>query len=207
MAKKVEIGTEISRGWELFKGNMGLLILATLLMGVCAVFTCLILLAPLMAGNFLIIQRLLKKDPAVPQVGDLFKGFDYFLNAFLFALVTGIIMVIPGVNILGILSVPLAGIGIMFIVFGKMGFAEAMKKIFNEISSGPFWLLILTTLIACIIGNLGLGVCGIGALFTWPLASCIIVCAYHTAYEGADAEQPPPVEQTPEAPPPPMPEA
>ena len=208
MAKQIEIGTVIGRGWELYKGNMGLLILANLLLLVVSAFTCGVLAAPMIAGNYLIIQRLLKKDPVRPQVGDLFKGFEYFLNALLIMLVGIVASAIPVVNF--VVS-PIMAIGIMFVVFGKMGFSDALNKIFSEIKTGPFWMLVLAVFLGHLIGGLGIFLYYVGALFTLPLGVCIVVCAYHAAYEGVDAGQPPPVippevpplvDQTPPPPPP-----
>jgi hypothetical protein len=200
MTDKVDIGTEIGRGWELFKANMGLLILVNLIAGILGVFTCGILLGPMMAGNFLIIQRLLKKDPAVPLVGDVFKGLSYFLNTFLcilaFGIIAGIISFIPLANLILIAFGAILSVSIMFVVFGKLGFADALKKVFQEIGTGPFWMLVLTIVIAHLIAGVGGLLCGIGALFTAPLGACICVCAYHSAYEGTatTSEPPPPLE-------------
>lgn len=198
MANKVEIGTEIKCGWEIFKANMGLLILVNLLAGLLILLTCGVLAGPMMAGVYLIIQRLLKKDATVPVVGDIFKGFEYFLHTFLLVIVVGVISVvcnfIPVVNfVAGFILGAVASIGIMFVVFGKLSFSDALKKIASEISTGPFWMLILTLIVAGLIGSVGGLLCGIGVLFTAPIAMCIYVCAYHSAYEGEStaSDQPP----------------
>ena len=192
MAVSVDVGVEIKRGWELYKANMALLILVGLLAGLLSAFTCFVLAGPMLAGELLIIQRLLKKDAAVPAVPDLFKGFDYFLNTFLFFLVMAIILGVcrrlPGANLaVGVVGA-LGSLGIMFVVFGKLSFSDALKKISQEISTGPFWMLVLTLFIAGLIGGLGILLLGIGLLFTMPIAACISVCAYHSAYEGATPE-------------------
>ena len=204
MTTKVEIGKEVGRGWELFKANMGLLIITNILMGLLCFCTCYILAGPMLAGQILIIQRLLKKDPTVPVVGDVFKGFDYFLNAFLCVLVMAVILalfvVVPVVNaVASMVLSSLSLIAIMFVAFGKLSFSDAMKKVMSEIKTGPFWMLILTFVVALLIGSLGIFVFGIGALFTMPLFTCICVCAYHTAYEGATDEPPPLIDPLPPA--------
>ena len=199
MTDKVDLGKEIGRGWELFKANMGLFILVNLLAGVLGACTCGILAGPMMAGAFLIIQRLLKKDPTVPVVGDVFKGFSYFLNTFLcvlaFGIVGSIVSFIPLANfVIGFILGPIMTVSVMFVVFGKLGFADAMKKVFQEIGTGPFWMLVLAIFVANLIGGVGVLLCGIGALFTAPIGACICVCAYHSAYEGT-APQPPPLDE------------
>ena len=207
MVTKVDIGTEIKNGWELFKANMVLLILANLVAGLLTVFTCGILLGPMMAGLYLIIQRLLKKDPVTPQIGDLFKGFSYFLNTFLYMLILVVIMGVLGVipvigQLVSIVLSPLLLIGIMFIVFGQLSFSDALKKVIAELKAGgPFWMFVLVILIANFISGAGMIAFGIGTLFTAPLAACIIVGAYHTAYgDAAVAPEQAPQETPPAAP-------
>ena len=92
MMTKVDIGCEIGRGWAVFKENMVLLILASLVAMLVGVLSCFILMGPMLAGMFLIVQRLLKNDPEKPKVGDTFKGFEYFVDTFLCILAIGIIV-------------------------------------------------------------------------------------------------------------------
>lgn len=204
MTGNVDIGTEIGRGWELFKANMGLLILVSLLTAIIGVCTCGILAGPMMAGEFLIIQRLLKKDPVVPVVGDVFKGFSYFLNTFLcvlaFWIISGICYIIPVVNVVaGMVLGAILAVSVMFVAFGKLSFTDALKKVFQEIGTGPFWMFLLTLIVANLIGGVGILLCGVGALFTVPLSVCIGVCAYHAAFEGTEtaAPEPSPIEPPP----------
>jgi len=192
MMTKIDIGTEIGRGWAVFKENMGLLILATLVAMLIGGVTCGILTGPMMAGVFLIVYRLLKNDPEKPKVGDVFKGFDYFLDTFLCFLVIMIATSIISAILSGIIApigwvVSVVGgvfvdIAVLFVVFGKLKFVDALKKIVEDISTGPFWMLVLTIAIANLIGVLGVIACGIGVFFTLPIWICITVCAYLTAY-------------------------
>jgi uncharacterized membrane protein len=80
---KMEIGTEFGKGWRLFQANMGVLIVGGILMSVVSAVTCGLLSGPLMVGLLLMAQRLLKNDPVKPQAGDVFKGFDSFVQALL----------------------------------------------------------------------------------------------------------------------------
>ena len=192
MAIQVDIGAEVKRGWELYKENMVLLILTGVLMIILGAFSFGILAGPMLAGQFLIIQRLLKKDATVPAIPDVFKGFEHFLNTFLFilviAIISGVCSRILGVNAGGAVLGPIVSLGIMFVVFGKLSFSDALKKIGQEISTGPFWMLVLTLVIAGFIGGAGILLVGIGIFFTAPLAMCISVCAYHSAYESVASE-------------------
>ena len=81
---KMEIGAEIGKGWRLFQADMGVLIVGGILATVVSAVTCGLLAGPLMVGMLLIAQRLLKNDPVKPQAGDVFKGFDSFVQALCF---------------------------------------------------------------------------------------------------------------------------
>jgi len=207
MAAKIDLGKEISRGWELFKepGNIPLLVIVNLLAGIISLVTCGILAGPMMAGVLRIIQRLVDKDPVKPQIGDLFKGFDKFVDTLLFIVailvVGGILSFIPVIGqiatgVLGLFVV----VGLMFVVIGKMSFADALKKIAAEAQTGPFWTLILTVFVANMISSAGIIACIIGVFFTAPLALCINVCAFNSAYSPAIPLEIPPPADTPPAP-------
>lgn len=188
MATKVDIGNEVKRGWELFKDNKQLLILTTLVAFLLTIVTCGILGGPMLAGAIRIVHRLLKNDPNKPQVGDLFKGFEHFVDSFLCVLAIGVAMsIVMGITRVVGSAVSLVGgalmsICLMYIVFGKLKFVDAMKKLFEEISTGPFWTLVLAMVVANLIGGVGVLACGVGVFFTMPIGLCIVVCAYLTVY-------------------------
>jgi len=88
----VKFGEWIQQGWELYKANIGIWIVASLLVIVISVATLGILSGPMMAGLAWMALVLVDRKEPKPQMGDVFKGFDYFLQSFLFYLVWGIIM-------------------------------------------------------------------------------------------------------------------
>ena len=53
----------------------------------------------------------------------------------------------------------------------------------------PFWMFILISFVAAVVGGIGAVACGIGAFFTMPLAYCIIVAAYNDMAGGEAAAQ------------------
>ena len=191
MATEIQIGDEISRGWALFKDNMGLLIVVNLLGLVLASCTCGVLAGPMMVGDVLIIRRLLKKDPVTPQVGDVFKGFERFLDAFLWGLVLSIVTSVVTFTVVGLaVMAGIIQIGLMHIAIGGLSFSDTLNRVFNEIATKPFWMLVLVCFIASLLSCLGVFLCGIGIVLTMPIMTCIAVCAYDTAYGGEGARQP-----------------
>jgi len=187
MAAKFDFGTEMSNGFNLFKENMGLLILASFLASLLGILTCTVLMGPLYIGVLLIIARLMKKDGSTPQVGDIFKGFDFFLNSFLFWIIfmvcNTVLAFIPFIGTL--LSMALGTLlwwGFMFIAYENLTAIDAIKKVINETTSGNFFNQLLFALVANLIAGAGVLLCGVGALFTAPISYCMMACCYQACY-------------------------
>lgn len=203
---KVDIGSEFSRGWKLFKENMGLLVVAGLLAGLLTIVTCGLLSGPMTVGFFLVIQRLIKNDPVKPQAGDIFKGFDFFVQSlllFIILLALGFLLgIIPVVGqIVGFLLGSLMMWGMMFVAYQKLSAMDALKKIYELAKTGDFTMPLVLGVIANLVAGLGVFACGVGALFTAPLAYCVMACCHQTLF--ADAAAPAPFQNSETPPPPP----
>ncbi|MDA3925316.1 MAG: hypothetical protein PF904_11530 [Kiritimatiellae bacterium] len=191
MSKELDIGKCFNDGWAIYKSNMGLLILANLVVGLVSIFTIGILAGPLTVGMFLIISRLLKSDPDKPSVGDVFKGMDKFGAALvcmlIFIVVAMIASVVPIIGQLATLVIsPLLMFSLMYVAYEDLNAVDAFKKIIQGVMSGKMLMPILLGIIAGLIGGLGSLACGIGALFTAPFAAVLYVCAYQQMKEGDD---------------------
>lgn len=202
---KMEIGAEIGKGWRLFQADMGVLIVGGILATVVSAVTCGLLAGPLMVGMLLIAQRLLKNDPVKPQAGDVFKGFDSFVQALLLSVIATVaIMVLSILPIIG----QLAGLivcavmmwALVFIAYEKATAIDAIKKVFELAKSGSFTVPLVFAMIASLIGSLGAIVCVVGIFFTLPLTYCLMACCYATLFSG-DPEVIEPIKE--QAPPPP----
>jgi len=199
--RQLDIGYEFGRGWNLFKQNMSVLIIASLIGILLTLVTCTVLAGPLTAGMLLIVRRLILNDPVKPEAGDVLKGFDYFLQAFVYCLlfivslflVVLVLQVIPVLGQLAGLAVSLfaeAALmwGMMFVVFQKMTAIDALKKLVNGITSGELLMPLVLGLLTSLLNRAGGFACGVGALFTIPLGYCILVSAYETLFgDGTDA--------------------
>jgi len=211
--KQIDIGAELSKGWNLFKLNMGVLIVAGVIATLVTLVTCLVLSGPLSAGLFLIVRRLIQNDPVKPQAGDVFKGLDYFLQAFLLMLACFVVslvcsLVLGIVPILGqlasiVLSLALGSAmmwAMMFVVYEKMTAVDAVKKVFASLKTGEFTMPLLFGALASLVSNAGVFACGVGVFFTIPLGYCMMACCYQTLY-GDEAQL-----SEPEVVPPPPPD-
>jgi hypothetical protein len=203
---KIDIGCEFGRGWTLFKENMGLFVMAALLAMVLTLISCGILSGSMTAGLFLVIERLINKDPVKPQAGDIFKGLDFFVQSlllFIILMALGFLLgIIPVVGqIAGFLLGSIMMWGMMFVAYEKLSAMDALKKIYTLTKTGDFTMPLVLGVIANLVAGLGVIACGIGILFTMPFAYCVMACCYQTLFVDAaarpvqmsvDAEKPPP---------------
>jgi hypothetical protein len=200
-----DIGGYLSRGWELFKRNVGGFIGFALLLGMInigfMVFTAIvdptagdpeqppsaiasllngistIISIPLQAGFYIVAFKLVKQRPTT--FGDFFRGFNYFLQLFLASLVSGIFIIL-GFLLLIIPGIYLAvaySFVIPLIIERKMEFWQAMETSRKVITKQWFAFLGLGFLMFFI--NLaGAIACGLGLLITIPLTYCTYTAAY-----------------------------
>lgn len=195
---QVRFSEWIEKGFNLYKENFGILILASLLAGVLSMMSIGILVGPMLAGVILITLGLFDKKEPKPQVGKLFDGFNYFLNSFLFVLVWGIILIMASF-ILAILPVigqfaslflvyavqTLLMFGLFLIVDKRMDFWPASMESFNKVKTN-FWPLLGLFVVSSIIGSIGVIACAVGVVVTLPIHFCILTVAYREVFGGVE---------------------
>jgi len=219
-----KFGDYIKEGFDLYKDNLSVLILASLIAYLLTGVTLGILAGPMFAGLIRIVLRLHDKEQPPPEVGDLFQGFQYFLPSFLFTLVwtitivavSFILMLIPCIGTLLLLGLAFSGMaflmfGLYLIVDQDMDFWTASMTSFEKVKTDFFPYLGLS-LVAAIIGEIGSIACGIGVFATAPIYFTILAVTYRDVFGEAQAPPAPPVGEIsppPEAegPPEPPPEA
>jgi uncharacterized membrane protein len=191
---EVKFGEWMENGFNLYKNNFVILVLASLVAGVLSVVTMFILAGPMFAGFLLITIALFDKQEPKPEVGDLFKGFDFFLNSFLFVFVWGIALVIvsfllglvPCIGQLAALFVIYAAqaflmFGLFLIVDKNMEFWPASMESINKVKTN-FWPFLALSIVSSIIGSIGAIACGIGVVVTAPIQACILTVAYRDIF-------------------------
>jgi uncharacterized membrane protein len=142
-----------------------------------------------------------------------FRGFDYFLNSFLFFLVWGLfiglgIAILTVVFCIGlVLAAPIIYVAQAFLMFGlflivdrKMDFWPASMESINTVKTN-FWPFLGVSIVAGLIGSLGGIACGIGVIFTLPIQICIVAVAYRDVFDGVritvEPVEPPPIPKPP----------
>ncbi|MBT3295244.1 MAG: hypothetical protein HN919_13620 [Verrucomicrobia bacterium] len=213
--KEVKFGEWMSQSFDLFKENIGPLILISLVALILSTISMGILAGPMMAGLALVTLQLVDKQ-GKPDVSKLFEGFGFFLQSFLFVLVWGVIVAIVAVVVNLVtcgLASPLIAVGSMalgavlmfapyLIVEKKMDFWPASMESLQMVKAN-FWPLVGYYLVASIIGSAGSVACGVGMIVTMPISWCMYAVAYRELTSaGATPVEALPV---PEPPPPPAP--
>jgi uncharacterized membrane protein len=202
---EVRFGEWIEGGFNLFKENAGFLILSSLIVVILSSVTVFILVGPMMGGLIIITLRLYDKQEPRPEVGHVFRGFNYFLHTFLFVLVWCVLLAIASA-ILNLL--PCIGqLAALFVVFGAetlllfglflivdqgMEFWQASVESYNKVKTN-FWPFLGFAVLASIIGSIGSILCGIGIIVTLPIQVCILTIAYREVFgdngEGRTVEE------------------
>jgi hypothetical protein len=209
----VKFGVWIEEGFNLYKDNFGPLVLASLLAILLSSVSFGILTGPMMAGLVLVTLEILDKKQPQPSGGEVFRGFDYFLNSFLFFLVWGLIIGL-GIAILTVafciglvLAAPIIYAAQAFLMFAlflivdrKMDFWPASMESINTVKTN-FWPFLGVSIVAGLIGSLGTIACGIGVIFTLPIQVCIVAVAYRDVFDGVritvEPVEPPPIPKPP----------
>lgn len=194
-AEKLKMGDTIAEGLKVYQENFGLLLWATLvavLISGCSFGIC---FGPMMCGLLNMIDRLIRKDENKPVFGDLFKGFDMFAQSFLTWLVIGVVGALvcfvlnfmPVVGNLASLMLsfvlgPIMTWSFMLIVHRKMKGMAAVGFVLRETLNGTFILPLLTVLVASLVSGLGVIACGVGIVFTLPVAYTASAVAYRKLF-------------------------
>ncbi len=191
----VKFGEWIEKGFSLYKENFGILVLVSLIAVIVSAVTVGILAGPMAAGVLIIVFQLHDRKESHPEVGTLFRGFDFFLNSFLFFIIWGIAIFVASL-ILGL--VPCIGqvaslfvvfvahallmFGLFLIVDRKMEFWPASVASFNMVKRN-FWPFLGFSIVSNLIGSIGAVACGIGIVFTLPIQVCILTVAYREIFD------------------------
>ncbi|NEN23391.1 hypothetical protein G3O08_07750 [Cryomorpha ignava] len=177
----------LSQGWDLFrKAPMQLVLYTLIVLGVSIVIGLIpivgtiggVIVGPvLMAGYYIGIKKL--DETNAVEIGDFFKSFDYWLQLFLYELVSGLLvglafllLVLPGIWLVVALS-----FGSAFIVFAKFEFWDSIKtsaEIVNKKWFSFFGLIIVLGFIN-LVGALFLG---LGLFITIPFTYGVIYSCY-----------------------------
>ncbi len=193
----VKLGDWFSESWELISEDLVTHIILALIVGLGSSITGGLLSGPLMGGYLWIVFKKMKDPAYSPEVGDIGKGFENFIQLFLVGIVGGLIASLGAIA---------CGIGVFFtgalvvlalplVVEGGMSFWPAITESINKTKQNLMsWVIFV--LVVGLLNALGSAV-AVGFLITLPITVVMIALAYRDNYGLGGAA---PATSAPEAP-------
>ena len=195
----IDIGTVLNRAFDLYKENISTLLITSLLGFIIAGASFGILAGPMYAGIIWVTLGLLDKKQPAPVIGDLFKGFNYFVPSLIFCLllfavlfvgqfILAFIPLIGGLLGLAVsLGVPtLVMFALFYIVDRNQDVVPAIQASIDLVKTN-FWIFLGLYIVAAVISSLGLIACVIGVVLTAPMMSCMLAVAYRDLHPAQQA--------------------
>jgi hypothetical protein len=206
---EIDLGGYISKAWKLVTADLMLFVVGYLIVSAIIIGSLIVIIGPIFVvgplaiGFIRVVQKRMNGEPAA--IGDIFAGFQEFsrgLVFFLLLLLVGLAVVIPLAIVAFVLSfIPCLGqlvtmvlavgvsLGLQTLLFFAWPLAalsentpmECIKKSIN-FGLAHFWPLLILSFVTGLIGGAGSIACGVGALFTVPLATAISLVAYKEFY-------------------------
>ncbi len=174
---KAQTGKWISAGWAMVTADMGNFALLSLIFVLVNSVASIVTQGPLQAGMHLFCMKKMYGRRA--ELGDLFKGFDYFLPAFVAALLIGVfvfagilVCIIPGLVVAAMFKFTY-----LFILDKRMDFWPAMMAS-HEVVKGDYFGFTMFLIVMGLINLLGALCCIVGLLVTVPMSVAAITIAY-----------------------------
>jgi uncharacterized membrane protein len=164
-----DIGVCISEGFAGLKKDPLKHIIVTLLVGVVGSVSFGLLTGPMMVGYMRMIKT--EEEGGKAEIGDVFKGFDDFVPALLAVLIASIIVSIGFMLCFlpGFLVMALVPVAAYVVAIGEKDGLNALNRAWAAVKDN-FLGAFLCALVLSIVGSLGAILCGIGIIFTMPIA-------------------------------------
>lgn len=192
MTAPIPFSELLRHAFEFYKRHILTLLSVTLAATALGIVSGGILAGPMLAGVVWVTLRLLDRDVPAPAFGDVFKGFDYFLPAFLFFAIWALVRVALALFVTFVfqawlapfvqLAVSLGMItflmfGFFLIVDGRRAFWPATVE--SVVMARRHWpFLLAVVFVAMAISLCGLLALGIGVVVTLPMGGCIAAIVY-----------------------------
>lgn len=174
---QVRTGHWISAGWAIVKSNLGTFMLMSLLYFLLASCVPLILQGPLLAGLHIACIRKLTQGRC--EVGDLFKGFNYFVPAMVAGILSGLLAGVGAVFCIipGLVIAAMFMFSLLFVVDKRMDFWPAMQAS-HEIVKKNYVGFTIFMVAAALLNIIGILCLIVGVLATIPILYAAITVAY-----------------------------
>ncbi len=174
---KSQTGRWISEGWRMVQADLGNYMLMALVFAAVSSVGSIITQGPMLAGFHIVCMKRVMNRKA--EVGDLFKGFNYFVPALVASLIISIfafagtlLCIIPGLVINAMYHFTY-----LFIVDKRMDFWPAMQASHAVVKNDYFGFTIFV-LVLGLVNLLGVLCCIVGVFITIPVSLAAITVAY-----------------------------
>lgn len=176
MSNPFDIGSALSRAWNVFTANAVPLIIGILLVGLLSLVTLGFAAPGLLVGYNKMVLRAVRGEDI--EIGDVFEGFSFFVPALLMGIVVGL-----GVSV-GMMLLVIPGLFLLVLWYwvwllmadGAEGLGDVLKKS-GEITKSNLGGAIIFILVAGIVSAAGSVIPG-GGLVTGPLSMAMTAVAY-----------------------------
>jgi hypothetical protein len=172
---KASGGRWIGEGWALVKADLGSYLVISLLFALLSGVP--LISGALIAGFHIFTMKKLMGRNA--EIGDLFKGFNYFVPTLVAALLIGLftfagtlLCIIPGLVVAAIFKFTY-----LFIVDKRMDFWPAMQAS-HDVVKNDYFGFTMFLILAFLVNVLGFLCCIVGMFVTIPLTFAAITVAY-----------------------------
>ncbi|MBD3291528.1 MAG: hypothetical protein GF393_01280, partial [Armatimonadia bacterium] len=174
----VKIGDWISEAWSIISEDLVTHIILALIVGLGSSITAGLLSGPLMGGYLWIVFNKMKNPSYKPEVGDIGKGFEQFVQLLLVGIVGGLIASLGTIAcVVGVfVTSALVILAPAFVVERKLGFWEAITESINHTKQSLMgWVVFV--LVVGLLNVLG-GAVAVGFLITLPIMVVMIAIGY-----------------------------
>jgi uncharacterized membrane protein len=174
---KAQTARWISAGWNMVTADMGNYALVGLVFVLVNSIASIVTQGPLQVGLHRFCAKKLYNRGA--EIGDLFKGFDYFLAAFVASLIIGVFIFVGSLLcvIPGLVVASMYKFTYLFIMDKRMDFWPAMEASHSVVKNDYFgFTMFLLAMVG--INILGFLCCIVGMLVTLPMTIAAITVAY-----------------------------
>jgi uncharacterized membrane protein len=172
-----QTGRWIGAGWHLVKEELGMFMLLSLLFVLLNAFVPILLQGPLIAGFCIVCTKKLLYGRF--ELGDFFKGFNFFVAALVasliitvFTFIGTIFCIIPGLVIAAMYQFTY-----LFIIDKKLDFWPAMQAS-HALVKNDYFGFTLFFVAAILLNIIGFLCCVVGILATMPILYAAVTVAY-----------------------------
>jgi hypothetical protein len=172
------MGKWVGEAWNVVTNDLGMFAVMALVYTACNSVVPIILHGPLASGFYIACIRKLRRGGPI-DIGDLFKGFNFFVPALVVALLTSVFVffgillcIIPGIIAAAVYMFPYH-----FVVDKRMDFWPAMQASHAVVKNNYFGFVMFLILLGCV-NLLGAMALLIGLLVTIPMTFVAITAAY-----------------------------